>query len=277
MFRFAQHDSAIEEVDSSDLTNMLPSALEHVQEIAGRSDRVAVFLDYDGTLTRIVSHPENACLADSMRQTLRELAARAPVAILSGRDLDDVRSRVEIDDIVYAGSHGFDIAGPHELRMQMATEFLPQLDMAERELHDALDIIAGALVERKRFSIAVHYRNVNENDVPEVQRAVDAVAARHPELRRIDGKKVYELLPNVDWDKGKAVLWLLPTLHFEGANVRPIYIGDDSTDEDAFRVLGQRGVASLVSEQSQPTAASYSLSDPREVECFLRALAGCLT
>jgi len=198
------------------------------------------------------------------------------VAILSGRDLEDVRRRVGIDAIVYAGSHGFDIAGPHGLRMQMATEFLPKLDMAERELHDALDIIAGGLVERKRFSIAVHYRNANENDVPEMQRAVDAAAARHPELRRIDGKKVYELLPNVDWDKGKAVLWLLRTPDLEEANVCPIYIGDDSTDEDAFRVLEQRGVAILVSEQSQPTAASYSLSGPREVGCFLRALAGFL-
>src|SRR5437667_63887 len=136
---------------------MIPSALEHVQEIAGGSGRAAVFLDYDGTLTPIVSQPEDAWLSDSMRQTLLELAARAPVvAILSGRDLDDVRRRVNIDAIVYAGSHGFDIAGPHGLRRQMATEFLPTLDMAEKELHEALDGISGARVERKRFSIAAH-------------------------------------------------------------------------------------------------------------------------
>src|SRR6267142_5502760 len=90
---------------------MIPSALEHVQEIARRGDRLAVFLDYDGTLTPIVSHPEDAWLPDSMRQTLQSLAARVPVAILSGRDLDDVRGRVLVDGIVYAGSHGFDIAG----------------------------------------------------------------------------------------------------------------------------------------------------------------------
>lgn len=259
---------------------MIPSALDHVQEIAGaRNCALAVFLDYDGTLSPIASRPEQAVLSDSMRAVLRALATKLPVAILSGRDLEDVRRRVGIDAIVYAGSHGFDIAGPRGLRRQMATEFLPKLDMAERELHDALDIIAGALVERKRFSIAAHYRNVNENDVPEVQRVVDAAAARHPELRRIDGKKVYELLPNVDWDKGKALLWILRTLDLESRSggIRPIYIGDDGTDEDAFRVLGQRGVAILVSEQSQPTAASYSLSDPREVERFLRALAGSLT
>ena len=258
---------------------MIPSALEHVQEIAGGSGRAAVFLDYDGTLTPIVSQPEDAWLSDSMRQKLRELAARAPVAILSGRDLDDVRRRVNIDAIVYAGSHGFDIAAPHGLRRQMATEFLPTLDLAEKELHAALDGISGARVERKRFSIAAHYRNVNENDVPKVEQAVGEVATRHHKLRRINGKKVYELLPDLAWDKGKAVLWLLETLGLESRSggIRPIYIGDDRTDEDAFRALEQRGIGILVSEQSQPTAARYSLKNPAEVERFLRALTAALT
>src|SRR6266478_6912157 len=151
---------------------MIPSALEHVQEIAGGSGRAAVFLDYDGTLTPIVSQPEDAWLSDSMRQTLRELAARAPVAILSGRDLDNVQRRVNVNGIVYAVSHGFDIAGPRGLRKQVATEFLPKLDMVEKELHEALDEIPGARVERKHFSIAAHYRNMRENEASKVDRAV---------------------------------------------------------------------------------------------------------
>src|SRR5690242_10392430 len=111
---------------------MLPSALEHVDEIAEAGDRgLAIFLDYDGTLTPIVSDPEKALLSDSMRQTLQELATHIAVAILSGRDLDDVRRRVGIDKIIYAGSHGFDIAGPRELRKEVATEFLLKLDAAE--------------------------------------------------------------------------------------------------------------------------------------------------
>src|SRR5216110_975768 len=109
----------------NDITSMIPSALEHVQEIARRGDRLAVFLDYDGTLTPIVSHPQDAWLSESMRQTLQSLAARVPVAILSGRDLDDVRGRVYVDGIVYAGSHGFDIAVQADYAGNLAPRICP--------------------------------------------------------------------------------------------------------------------------------------------------------
>jgi len=251
---------------------MIPSALEHVRDIAGHGDRLGVFLDYDGTLTPIVSHPQDAWLSDSMRQTLRELACSVPVAVLSGRDLHDVRRRVDIDGIVYAGSHGFDIAGAGGLRRQLGAAYLPVLDVAEAELREALDEIPGAQLERKHFSVAAHYRNVNGSDTFGVEQAVGAVTVRHPELRRIDGKKVYELLPRIEWDKGKAVMWLLEALGLECENVRPIYIGDDTTDEDAFRALKKSGVGILVSDESQPTSATYRLKNPEEVECFLRAL-----
>jgi trehalose 6-phosphate phosphatase len=257
---------------------MLPSALGHVEEIAGARDRsLAIFLDYDGTLTPIVSQPDQAVLTDSARAILRMLAAKMPVAILSGRELDDVRKRVAIEGIVYAGSHGFDIAGPRGLQRQEATRFLPTLDAAEQELAKELVGLPGARVERKRFSIAAHYRNVKESDISKVERAMSEVAARYRELHRIDGKKVYELLPNIDWDKGKAVLWLLGQPGLVRANARPIYIGDDRTDEDAFRAVEQRGVGILVSEEPRPTAAGYALSDPPEVERFLRELVAILT
>ena len=256
---------------------MLPSALKHVQEIAGDNRQLAIFLDYDGTLTPIVSRPDQAVLMDSTRAILRTLAAKMPVAILSGRELKDVRKRVDIDAIVYAGSHGFDIAGPRGLQRQEAREFLSALDIAEKELREKLDGITGALIERKRFSIAAHYRNVNESDFPRLEQGVSEIAARHRKLRRIDGKKVYEMLPNVDWDKGEAVLWLLERSGLKYPNARPVYIGDDRTDEDAFRALEQRGISILVSEEPRPTAAKYSLRDPAEVEHFLRELVATLT
>jgi trehalose 6-phosphate phosphatase len=252
------------------LNNMVPSALAHVDHLAAHGQRLAIFLDYDGTLTPIVARPELAELSDSTRQVLRELARYLPVAILSGRDLNDLRERVKIDNIVYAGSHGFDIAGPSGVHKVVAPEFVPMLDAAEKELQKELIGISRALLERKRFSIATHYRNVQESDVSKIKRAVNEVATRYPELRKIDNKKVYELQPDVDWNKGKAVIWLLERLDRQEAF--SICIGDDLTDEDAFSAINGRGAGILVSDQPRLTSARYALKNPAEVERFLRGL-----
>jgi trehalose 6-phosphate phosphatase len=258
------HDPPVAEV---------PPALERLHEIVARQvRRLAVFLDYDGTLTPIVAQPEKAVLSDSTRPMVRTLATHMPVAILSGRDLDDIRRRVGIDEIVYAGSHGFDIAGPRGLRKEVATEFLPILDAAEKELGEKLTRIPGVLLERKRFSIAAHYRQADQSSVVKVKQAVDEIAARHRELRRIAGKKVYELRPDIDWHKGRAVIWLLETLGLAQPEVLPLYIGDDLTDEGAFRAVRQSGVGIVVREEPRSTAARYALKNSAEVERFLREL-----
>src|SRR5439155_26857722 len=206
-------------------SKMIPSALDHIDEImAAPGKRLAVFLDYDGTLTPIVSHPEKASLSGSMRETVRALAARAPVAVLSGRDLGDIRHRVGIGGIVYAGSHGFDIVGPRGLRKQVAAEIVPIIDAAEKELNEKLAGIRGVMLERKRFSIAAHYRRAHESDTIKVQRAASEVEAHYCKLRLLPGKKVYELQPDVDWDKGRTVVWILESLVEDGRGVFPIYI-----------------------------------------------------
>jgi trehalose-phosphatase len=126
-------------------------------------------------------------------------------------------------------------------------------------------------LERKRFTLAVHYRRARDADVPAVRDAVARAQARHPALRVTSGKKVLELQPDVDWDKGHAVLWLIETLGLQDALA--VYIGDDVTDEDAFRALAHRGVGIAVQEAPQPTAAQYTLRDPDEVRALLAGLA----
>lgn len=255
----------------------IPSALDRIAEIAerARGRRLAVFLDYDGTLTPIMDRPEDAVMGESMRAAVARLASRRMVAVVSGRDLPDVRVRVGLADLVYAGSHGFEIAGPRGLQqvLPQAREAVPALDVAERTLLAATDGIDGALVERKRFTIAVHYRLVREAEVPAVERAVDAALARHPALRKRHGRKVFELQPDGAWDKGAAVRWLLEALELDGPDVLPVYVGDDLTDEDAFRALAGRGIGVVVLDAPRATAAGYALRDPGEVRVFLAALA----
>jgi trehalose-phosphatase len=257
-------------------TRDLASASDSIEKISrcASGKRIAVFLDYDGTLTPIVESPDQAVLSDAMRETIRELAGLCTVAIVSGRDLRDVRGLVGIDQIFYAGSHGYEIAGPkgRHVEYQQSTEVLPALDRAEQALHDRVDGISGALVERKRFSIAVHYRKVKDSELALVEEAVDGVLSHHEGLRKSSGKKVFELQPDIDWDKGKAVAWLLETLGMAHAQVLPVYIGDDTTDEDAFRELKGYGIGIIVGGGSGPTAAQYRLQDTDEVQGFLRSL-----
>ena len=155
---------------------------------------------------------------------------------------------------------------------QIATDFLPILEAAGKELKEKLAGIPGALVERKRFSIAAHYRQANEKAAAKVQRAVNEVATQHLDLRLLVGKKVYELQPDIDWNKGKALLWLLEMISSEPRGIFPIYVGDDLTDEDAFRAIKQCGLGIVVSEEPRPTAARYALRTPAEVDRFLHEI-----
>jgi len=261
------------EVEIKDLACALDSFDAVKDSIKGKE--VAVFLDYDGTLTPIVSRPEDALLSEKMRDILIRLAAQCTVAVISGRGLKDVRKRVDIDDLYYAGSHGFEIEGPDDLKMEYenAKDFLPVLDDAEENLIALVSDIQGAQVERKRFSIAVHYRNVEEDETATVEGIVNQTIQKYPELRKSYGKKVYELRPEIDWDKGKAIAWLMDTLDLELPGVIPFYIGDDLTDEDAFRTLELKGTGIVVGEGSRSTAARYSLENTNRVMDFLNELA----
>lgn len=254
----------------------LPSALDSFEDIFRRlrAGVPAVLLDYDGTLTPIVLRPSMAVLSPEMGGTLTRLSKNCLVAIVSGRDLKDVQAMVGLPHLVYIGSHGFELSGlDGSIKVhEQGKPFLPALDAAEAELRSSVEGTRGAWVERKRFAIALHYREVAPEDVPEVERRFDGVAQRHPDLRRMSGKKVFELQPNLDWDKGKAVLALLDTFHVDGSVVVPLYIGDDLTDEDAFRAVAGRGIAILVSDKDRDTAAGYVLRNVAEVHAFLERL-----
>ena len=252
-----------------------PNARARFGEIEARlaGKRASVFLDYDGTLTPIVARPDLAVLSDEMRAVLRGLAARCSVAIVSGRDRADVETLVGLDDIVYAGSHGFDISGPGGLSIthEQGSAFAAAAARAADLLAPPLAAIPGTLVEPKRFAVAVHFRQVAADQTDAVERIVDDVLAKVPELRKAHGKMVFELRPRFAWDKGKAVKWLLQALRQDGPDVLPFYLGDDLTDEDAFAALRATGVTIFVGEPAR-TAAHYVLANVSEVGAFLTDL-----
>jgi trehalose 6-phosphate phosphatase len=266
--------------DIGELPDALSARAGLAKRIAGK--RLAVFLDYDGTLTPIVDRPEDAIISDGMREAVRALARRYPVCVISGRDRPVVQELMGIDDLIVAGSHGFDIWTPEggAVDYQAATGFGGLLELVQTRLSQHVGTIAGTHIEVKKASVAVHYRLVWEQDRHRVQEVVEALVAEHShELRVMPGKMVYEIQPNVDWDKGKAVLHLLDALGLDGDDVMPLYLGDDITDEDAFAALAGRGIGIFVGSAEDPevagrrTVASYVLASTRDVEKFLEVLA----
>jgi len=255
----------------------LPDAIRHWDDIAARlrGRRLVVFLDFDGTLAPIVERPELARLDAGLRHVIARLAERAWVAIVSGRDRDDVAARVGLEGVIYAGNHGFDIAGPpaRPLRHRIGAEFTGALDAAEAELKRRLG--DDVTIERKRASIAVHYRRLPEARIPALAATVEAVVAGRPELRLKGGKKVFEIVPRLDWDKGRAVLWLLDALGFE--RDAAVVIGDDVTDEDAFAAIADKGLGIIVDGASERrSAARYRLEDCAAVGHLLERVTALL-
>jgi trehalose 6-phosphate phosphatase len=291
----------------------LPLALAEWDTIARRlaGRRLALFLDYDGTLSPIAARPELAVFPAAARAAVQRLALRGPVAVLSGRGRADVAAMVDLPELWYGGSHGFDIAGPPPaageppLRHEVGEGVPARMDRLAGRLREDLAGIPGVLVESKRFSVAIHYRLAAEKDLPRIEAAVDRAtavptaanpapakeaaaassatakaaaaaigAAILPGLRKTGGKKVFEIRPDVEWDKGRALLWLLNRLGLDAPDVVPLYLGDDLTDEDAFIATAARhGIPILVADPPRSTAAAYRLRNPTEVLDFLTRLA----
>ncbi len=262
---------------SSSVATELPSALASVNDIIACIDdkRLAVFLDYDGTLTPVVDRPELAVLSEDMRATLRRLARVCTTAVISGRALGDVKQLVDLAEVFYAGNHGLEIAGPRhtQIKYEQGLEYLDIVDAAYHTIQSQVGQVDGILIEHKQFSLSVHYRLVADGEVAGIEAAVDDVIANEPRLCKQHGKKVFEIRPDIDWDKGKAVLWLLDALALDAESVMPVYVGDDVTDEDAFHALKDRGIGIRVMGEPASSQAHYVLRDPTEVKKFLDALA----
>ncbi|KAL6224657.1 hypothetical protein ACLB2K_003512 [Fragaria x ananassa] len=264
-----------------------PSALGSFDKMmkAAKGMRIVVFLDYDGTLSPIVDDPDLAFMSNEMRAALREVVTYFPTAVISGRSRDKVRGFVQLSNIYYAGSHGMDIMVPKaseldesDMLFQPAKIFLPAIQEMRIVLEELVRKIEGARVEDNRFCISVHYRNiVREEDYVILEEKVKSVIEHFPEFHLTQGKKVLEIRPSIEWNKGHALEYLLDTLGFSdsGDDVFPLYIGDDRTDEDAFKVIETRGhgFPIIVSSTPKDTKATYSLHDPSEVLTFLLRLA----
>jgi trehalose 6-phosphate phosphatase len=228
--------------------------------LAERPGETAVLLDVDGTLAPIVARPEDAVVPDETRGLVEQLVARyALVAAISGRAGEDAAAMVGVDGVVYVGEHGLELD-------PRAAEWAPAIE----EFADSVEWPA----ELKRLSASFHFRAAEDEPaaVTELRRVADrAVAAG---LRPRWGRKVLEIRPPVDADKGTAVRALLEERDLR----RAMYAGDDTTDLDAFRGLDGLDLAVRVAVVSNegPTdlgeAADIVVGDPHALAGLLRGL-----
>jgi trehalose 6-phosphate phosphatase len=254
----------------------LPRILDRRQEIEARLDRtehLLLFLDFDGTLAPIVPRPALAELPDSTRAILNELAALAAItiSIVSGRALADVKSRVGVPGLIYAGNHGLEIEGnglafthPGAIDLWPAVRDITALLAARSRA------LVGVEIESKGLTTSVHYRRAP----PAVRVALEGllkafITGDDPRIEIREGKMIHEILPRVSWDKGRAVVWIRDQLG--GHRALPIVLGDDVTDEDAFTALDDAITVCVGPIRS--SGARYRLDSPDEVREFLAWLA----
>lgn len=270
--RSARADAVVADLTQIEV-RALPSALSEVDAIFHHlvTRPHAVFLDYDGTLTPIAPRPEMATLSASVRVLLAELNKICPVGIVSGRQLAEIEALVGLD-IAYAASHGLEIKVGHGEAATPceAQQVVPAIRSIAGKMRQRLAAVSGVLIEEKPYSVAVHYRLVPEAQQSLIATEVERALAAHSCVRLLRGKKVFEFRPDIEWDKGQAVLALAKYVGASKAGI--LYIGDDVTDEDVFRLLRHEGIGIVVAQVPRRSTAAYTILDTTQVAHFLSLL-----
>lgn len=255
---------------------MCPSLLQELSKIDERlrtCDKVALFLDFDGTLAPLKQNPMDARIDTPTRETLARIAGneRIVTTIISGRTVADLRSRIGLDKLVYAGNHGLEICGRQLSFVEPgAAARQAELHRLSGRLAATLDPVAGAVVENKGLTVSIHYRGAAVRELAKVEATVRALVSEAAQSFVVrPGKMAFEIVPQTGWHKGSAVLWI--NQHLGGGKVLSIYLGDDTSDEDAFGALPE-GITVKVGSFTI-TAARYCLTDPPAVHEFLIWLA----
>lgn len=229
--------------------------------------------DFDGTLAPIVADPSAVRLPQQVRDQLQALQRHAPVAIITGRAVDDIAPRLGFDPDFLIGNHGMEglpgeaAAAEAQQHLAICAAWRAQLDsLLAAEYPDP-----GVQIEDKRFSLSVHYRHAQAAERAQ-QDLEPLLATLDPPPRLVAGKCVLNLMPPGAADKGRALEQVMQHL---GA-VRALYVGDDVTDEDVFR-LARPDVLSVRIELSQASRAAYYLEHidhmPRLLDALLQRLA----
>lgn len=251
---------------------MTRSALPMTPELARRLDGrpLMLLLDIDGTLSPIAPRPDVAIVPVATQRVLGELARLADVhvVVISGRSVQDARRLVGVPELWTIGNHGFEVAPPGQpptVREDVG-RFAKVVRAAGERAFELGEQVPGVVVEDKRWTLSVHYRLAGPDAIPRLADDVHAIA-REFGLVVTHGKKILELRPPVQIDKGSAAVELADSLGALGDGASLLGAGDDSTDEDMFRALRNRARSCVTirvgdDASAHETSAEFRIPDP---------------
>jgi len=233
-------------------------------------ENIFLFLDYDGTLTPIVDSPDKAVISGDMLSLIVKLKEVMPAAIVTGRSLDNIMNIFNIENMIYAGNHGAEIwIGDKLVMREHMSDKRQVLEKILEDLRKALSGINGVLIEDKGITASIHFRMVDSGDIYKMLYIFWSIADGYKNSFNItSGKKVFEIRPCGIWNKGDAVQWIWKTLDEKRV---PIYIGDDVTDEDAFKVIREKGLGISIGKSDE---ADYYIDSQGEVKKLLQWIGG---
>lgn len=239
--------------------------------LKGHYEGILLMLDFDGTLVPIVDDPADCYLSPEVRRYLSMVCHTKgfAVAVISGRSLSDIKKRVSVKGLYYSGSHGLEISGPaFNFVHPDAVRMRPVIDGLRKSVAKNMGRTEGLIIEKKPFSFSCHYRMMEKRNVGRTTKKLIALLSQdsvHEHITVMRGKKVIEAIPRIDWSKGNAVQVIMDCLR---RKFMPIYVGDDTTDEFAFRVLNDVGLTVRIC-RSRKSSARYYLKEQKEIVPFL--------
>ncbi len=253
--------------------------IEKVKSRLQKAERFFLFLDFDGTLAPIVKTPQEAYLDSSVKKILKKISENKNfiLGIISGRTIKDVKKRVGIKNILYAGNHGLEIYDKKKMHLLTGTSLKPYqqlIILMRKELEKELREIGGVIFENKRTILAVHYRKVAQEEIKILKKIVrDKVSeyVKNKVIKMGKGKKVIEIRPNLNFSKFLALKFFEKLFKRNKSDIT-IYIGDDLTDEEVFSKLRKKDLKIKVGRKTENSKAEHFLKDPREVKKFLEFL-----
>lgn len=247
---------------------------DYLSDFLKAKRKIALFLDFDGTLVPIQKNPSECVLSYKIKKQLELMrdSMNYYLTILSGRSLTDIKQRIGIKRIFYGGNHGLDISGTNmRYTHPKAVSVKKVINQIRQRLQKKIKGINGAWIEYKKFTLCLHFRSVKTEDIRRVKKIFYSIVDEYSEKKLfavIKGKKVLEIVPDASWDKGRAVLWILQRLK---ERCLPLYIGDDWTDETAFKSLHNKAITIRIGK-SNKTFAKYYLKACWEIPKLLHQL-----